>query len=152
VAHVERPIFRAYDAVSRAGRDRSRGGRRQARLRAPDVHRHRAPVRRAQPCAQPQRGSPLARTAEEADATALQLSDHTESPLDEVEARELGGAIERAIGRLRPAYRTCILLRHVEGFSYEEIAQTLELPLGTVKTYIHRARNELREQLEALRD
>jgi RNA polymerase sigma-70 factor (ECF subfamily) len=97
-------------------------------------------------------GSPLARTAEEADATALQLSDHTESPLDEVEARELGGAIERAIGRLRPAYRTCILLRHVEGFSYEEIAQTLELPLGTVKTYIHRARNELREQLEALRD
>src|SRR5207244_6724594 len=65
----------------------------------------------------------------------------------ELEARELGGAIERAIARLRPEYRACILLRHVEGFSYEEIAQTLDLPLGTVKTYIHRARNELRGYL-----
>jgi len=62
----------------------------------------------------------------------------------ELEARELGGAIEHAIARLRPEYRTCILLRHVEGHSYEEIARILDLPLGTVKTYIHRARNELR--------
>ncbi len=96
-------------------------------------------------------GSPLARTTEEAGATALQVGDHAESPLDEIEARELGGAIERAVAGLRPTYRACILLRHVEGLSYEEIAQSLELPLGTVKTYIHRARNELREQLEALR-
>src|SRR5438552_14734015 len=81
-------------------------------------------------------------------ATALQLGDRAESPLQELEARELGGAIERAIARLRPEYRACILLRHVEGFSYEEIAQTLDLPLGTVKTYIHRARNELRGYLE----
>jgi RNA polymerase sigma-70 factor (ECF subfamily) len=43
------------------------------------------------------------------------------------------------------------MLRHVEGFSYEEIAATLELPLGTVKTYIHRARNELREYLAQVR-
>ena len=75
-----------------------------------------------------------------------------QSPLDEVENRELGTAIERAIGMLRPEYRSCILLRHVEGYSYEEIADTLELPLGTVKTYIHRARNELRVYLEDRRD
>ena len=49
---------------------------------------------------------------------------------------------------LRPEYRSCIMLRHVEGRSYEEIAATLDLPLGTVKTYIHRARHELREALE----
>lgn len=97
-------------------------------------------------------GSPLAGTAAEAEATALQVGDRAESPLDAVEARELGGAIDRAIARLRPAYRSCIILRHVEGLSYEEIAEMLELPLGTVKTYIHRARNELREQLERLRD
>jgi RNA polymerase sigma-70 factor (ECF subfamily) len=72
--------------------------------------------------------------------------------LDEVENRELGTAIERAIARLRPEYRSCILLRHVEGYSYEEIATTLELPLGTVKTYIHRARNELRGYLEGRRE
>ena len=38
--------------------------------------------------------------------------------------------------------------RHVEGHSYEEIARILDLPLGTVKTYIHRGRNELRVYLE----
>ena len=65
-----------------------------------------------------------------------------------MEARELGSAIEQAIARLRPEYRSCIMLRHVEGRSYEEIAATLDLPLGTVKTYIHRARHELREALE----
>ncbi|MGH7675692.1 MAG: RNA polymerase sigma factor [Gemmatimonadales bacterium] len=97
-------------------------------------------------------GSPQATTPEERSATALQLSSGGETPLDEVQNRELGTAIERAIARLRPAYRACILLRHVEGHSYEEIAQMLDLPLGTVKTYIHRARNELREYLEDRRE
>jgi RNA polymerase sigma-70 factor (ECF subfamily) len=72
--------------------------------------------------------------------------------LEEMEARELGSAIEQAIARLRPEYRSCILLRHVEGRSYEEIATTLDLPLGTVKTYIHRARHELRRALEHTRE
>jgi len=93
-------------------------------------------------------GSPHARTPDEMSATALQLGDRGESPLQEVESRELGGAIERAIAKLRPEYRACILLRHVEGHSYEEIADILDLPLGTVKTYIHRGRNELRGYLE----
>lgn len=96
-------------------------------------------------------GSPHAETPEAVQATALQLGDRTENPLDIVEAKELGAAIEEAIGRLRPEYRSCILLRHVEGLAYEEIAQTLDLPLGTVKTYIHRARNELRDTLAHLR-
>jgi RNA polymerase sigma-70 factor (ECF subfamily) len=43
------------------------------------------------------------------------------------------------------------MLRHVEGRSYEEIAATLDLPLGTVKTYIHRARIQLRDSLGHLR-
>ena len=97
-------------------------------------------------------GSPHAQTAEEMQATALQLDGRAESPLDAVTSRELGSQIERAIARLRPEYRACILLRHVEGHSYEEIAQMLDLPLGTVKTYIHRARNELRGYLDGVRD
>jgi RNA polymerase sigma-70 factor (ECF subfamily) len=96
-------------------------------------------------------GSPHAETPEAIEATALQIGDRQESPLDEVEARELGGEIEAAISKLRPEYRSCILLRHVEGRAYEEIAEILGLPLGTVKTYIHRARNELRRQLGHLR-
>ena len=97
-------------------------------------------------------GSPNAETADAVEATALQVSDRTETPLEELEARELGGAIEVAIGQLRPEYRACILLRHVEGRPYEEIAEMLSLPLGTVKTYIHRARNELRQALGDLRE
>jgi RNA polymerase sigma-70 factor (ECF subfamily) len=97
-------------------------------------------------------GSPHAETPEAMQATALQIGARQESPLDAVEARELGGAIEAAIGRLRPEYRSCILLRHVEGRAYEEIAEILDLPLGTVKTYIHRARNELRLALAHLKE
>lgn len=97
-------------------------------------------------------GSPHAETAEAIEATTLQISDGAESPLDEVANRELGSRIERAIARLRPEYRNCILLRHVEGRPYEEIAEMLDLPLGTVKTYIHRARNELRILLAESRD
>lgn len=94
-------------------------------------------------------GAPDADSAETARESTLQLRDAGESPLDELEARELGSAIERAIGQLRPEYRSCIILRHVEGYPYEEIAELLELPLGTVKTYIHRARNELKQVLES---
>ncbi|GLC27981.1 RNA polymerase sigma factor [Roseisolibacter agri] len=96
-------------------------------------------------------GSPHATTAAEVEATTFDLAAQQESALDEMEARELGSAIERAIAKLRPEYRACIMLRHVEGRSYEEIATTLDLPLGTVKTYIHRARHELRRTLEHLR-
>lgn len=97
-------------------------------------------------------GSPHAVTPEAMEATALQIGDRQETPLEELVARELGGQIEQAIGLLRPEYRACILMRHVEGRPYEEIAEMLELPLGTVKTYIHRARNELRQSLAHLKE
>ena len=97
-------------------------------------------------------GSPHAVTPDAVEATALQIGDRGENPLDIVEAKELGGEIERAIAQLRPEYRACILLRHVDGRAYEEIAEMLDLPLGTVKTYIHRARNELRRLLAHLKE
>ena len=96
-------------------------------------------------------GAPDATTASRIEATTFDVASDGESALDELEARELGTAIERAIAALRPEYRSCIMLRHVEGRSYEEIAATLDLPLGTVKTYIHRARHELRKALEGVR-
>jgi len=97
-------------------------------------------------------GSPTAETPDAVEATALQVGSKGESPLDEMEAREIGTAIEVAVGKLRPEYRACILLRHVEGLAYEEISEQLNLPLGTVKTYIHRARNELRLYLGHLKE
>ncbi len=97
-------------------------------------------------------GSPHAGTAAEIEATSFELAHQGESALQEMVSRELGSAIEHAIAQLRPEYRSCILLRHVEGRSYEEIAATLDLPWGTVNTFIHRARHQLRELLEKTRE
>lgn len=92
-------------------------------------------------------GAPDAITEEEQARTSLELQDTGELPDTYVENLELGTQIERAVGQLRPEYRTATLLRHVEGYSYQEIAKIMDLPLGTVKTYIHRARLELKEAL-----
>jgi len=97
-------------------------------------------------------GGPDATTPDRVQATSLQVGNVGESPLEELEARELGSAIEQAIARLRPEYRSCIIMRHIEGRPYDEIAEALDLPLGTVKTYIHRARAELRDYLEPLKE
>jgi RNA polymerase sigma-70 factor, ECF subfamily len=71
------------------------------------------------------------------------------SPEDAAAGRELARALDAAIGRLRPAYRGVLLLQYQEGFSHDEIAEITELPLGTVKTYLHRARKELAGYLSA---
>ena len=97
-------------------------------------------------------GSPDALTDEEQARTSPVLESTEERPDAYVENKELGSQIEAAIGRLRPEYRAATLLRHVEGHSYQEIAEIMDVPLGTVKTYIHRARLELKEALGHLVD
>jgi RNA polymerase sigma-70 factor (ECF subfamily) len=109
-------------------------------------------LRRRQPETLSLDGAPDATTGDRLEATSLKLPDRGESPLQELEARELGSLIEQAIGRLRPEYRACIVLRHLEDRSYEEIAEILDLPLGTVKTYLHRARAELKAMLGPWRE
>ncbi len=96
-------------------------------------------------------GSPDAVSPDQQAATEITLESEEPGPDEHLEARELGSEIEVAIGNLRPAYKTAILLRHVEGYSYDEIAQIMDIPLGTVKTYIHRARNELKAALVHLK-
>lgn len=92
-------------------------------------------------------GSPHAHSPEAEMRSRVTLESPGEDPVQFTENRELGGQIEEAIGRLRPEYRTAILLRHVEGYGYDEIAEIMEVPLGTAKTYIHRGRSELKESL-----
>lgn len=93
-------------------------------------------------------GDPNTISVEEAAESAIAVADPGASPLDQLVQAELGAQIEGAIAQLRPAYRTCVILRFVEQLSYEEIAQTLELPIGTVKTHLHRARLELQALLK----
>jgi RNA polymerase sigma-70 factor, ECF subfamily len=96
-------------------------------------------------------GSPHARTAAEVESSTITPESGDETPEQYALNRELGTEIEQAIGTLRSEYRTAILLCHVEGRPYEEIAEIMAVPLGTVKTYIHRGRKELMRRLEHLR-
>src|SRR5690606_2629440 len=57
--------------------------------------------------------------------------------------------LERAVEALPPEHRMAIVLRHQEGLTYSESAQAMQLPLGTVKTYMFRGRRALRAALEA---
>ena len=56
--------------------------------------------------------------------------------------------LEQALVNLPPLHRMVIVLRHQEELSYEEISRAMNLPLGTVKTYLFRARRALREAME----
>lgn len=80
----------------------------------------------------------------------LQLASRGLDPDRVVEGLEINEAIEAAVAGLDPLPRSAILLRHVEGKTYEEIAEILDVPLGTVKTHIFRARRLLREKLKRL--
>jgi RNA polymerase sigma-70 factor, ECF subfamily len=70
-----------------------------------------------------------------------------EEPDRVAEAREMGEILSDALGRLDPATRWMVLLSDVEGFAYEEIAALANVPLGTVKSRLHRARMALRQLL-----
>ena len=62
-------------------------------------------------------------------------------------ARNLAEELQRALVRLREEYRLAFLLFHQQELSYAEIGAALDCPLGTVKTWVHRARRELIEML-----
>ena len=70
-------------------------------------------------------------------------------PSRSAEATELGRMIATALGSLSPRDRSAVLMREVHGMTYEEIATAVEVPLGTVKSIIHRSRERLRRTLTA---
>ena len=77
----------------------------------------------------------------------LDLTDWSESALDELMRREAVGVLEASLEGLPIDLRTVVILRDVNGLSNEEAAQALELPLGAVKWRLHRARTMLRDLL-----
>lgn len=72
----------------------------------------------------------------------------TEGREDRDDSRELVSEIRLALNSLRGDYRTVFVLFHEENRSYEEIAEAMERPVGTVKTWLHRARAEVLDQLK----
>jgi RNA polymerase sigma-70 factor (ECF subfamily) len=76
-------------------------------------------------------------------------SDMTPGPEELVEAKEELEWLAVAVERLRPAYRMAVALRYDAGLSYQEIATAMEVPVNTVRTYLHRAKAQLRTWMEA---
>jgi RNA polymerase sigma-70 factor, ECF subfamily len=81
---------------------------------------------------------------------AVLADDALENPHAAAERRDLARNLEAAITRLRPDYRLAVLMFYVNGASYQEICEASGLPLGTVKTNLHRARKEMAHSMTAL--
>jgi RNA polymerase sigma-70 factor (ECF subfamily) len=77
------------------------------------------------------------------------LMDRAGSPFDLTVSAELKARVEDALRKLPEAFRTVVVLREMEGFSYEEIAEIVEVPAGTVKSRLTRGRAALKEILVA---
>jgi len=77
------------------------------------------------------------------------LSDPGPSPFDTAADNEAHGIIESALNGLNPTFRAAVILRDVEDLSYDEIADVLQLNLGTVKSRIMRGREALKQALQA---
>jgi len=75
------------------------------------------------------------------------LTDRAESPFDNVAHREVQQRVEQELRKLPEPYRTTLILRDLEDMSYEEIAEVLEVSLGTVKSRLTRGRDALRQRL-----
>jgi RNA polymerase sigma-70 factor, ECF subfamily len=86
----------------------------------------------------------------ESEDGALDPPDPAPTALDRMERHELDFLVQEAIRALPPDARTVIVLRDVEGFSYEEIARITGWAIGTVKSRIARARGQLRESLRGV--
>ncbi len=83
-----------------------------------------------------------------------ELSEHLSSPNrsldpeDRAIQNEIRQTVEEVVASLPPHYRAVITLRYLEDMSYKEIAEALNLPIGTVKTHIHRARERMKDALQ----
>ncbi len=100
----------------------------------------------------PSGGNGSARQGDEDQASSLvdRLAQPREiSPAEATEKRETSEQVLAALGRLDAEYRAVLIMRDVEGFDYQQMAEVLGLPLGTLKSRLFRARLALRDELKA---
>jgi RNA polymerase sigma-70 factor, ECF subfamily len=76
-----------------------------------------------------------------------EVADTASNPEAIIEREQLDGTVQRALGTLSEDLRMVVVLSDIEGYAYEEIAMILHVPLGTVKSRLHRARQVLQQRL-----
>jgi RNA polymerase sigma-70 factor, ECF subfamily len=81
---------------------------------------------------------------------ANELKDWEATPLEQFEAHETQATVRRGLAQVPPLFRSAVILRDLEGLSYEEVAEVLEVSVGTVKSRILRGRRLLKEALDPL--
>lgn len=80
----------------------------------------------------------------------MTLAATAHNPDLELERREAERRVQAALTRLSPPHRTIVVLRDLQGLAYEEIAEVLGIPIGTVRSRLSRAREALRQALRDL--
>ena len=81
---------------------------------------------------------------------ALEIEDQAGTPFDQAASHEVQKAVQHALLKVPDAFRSAVILRDLEGMSYEEVAEVLSVTVGTVKSRILRGRRILREILDPL--
>ena len=76
------------------------------------------------------------------------IADSENNPLDALEEKENRQQIRKVIFELKEEFREIIILKHFHDFSYQEIAETLSIPVGTVMSRLYYARRDLKERLK----
>jgi RNA polymerase sigma-70 factor (ECF subfamily) len=94
-------------------------------------------------------GTARPRSGDQAQALVDRLAGGGPLPSERAEQRERDEAILAALGRLDAEYRAVLVMRDIEGFDYQQMAELLDLPLGTLKSRLFRARLSLRDELRA---
>jgi RNA polymerase sigma-70 factor (ECF subfamily) len=149
-----RLVANASDAEDAVQETYLRAWRSAARLRDPAAHRGWVCRIARHVCADRARGSATREPALDPDAIAAGMralaadAPGADEALANAQARAV---VVAAVGRLKPKHRIVLLLREVDDLEYEEIADALGVPRGTVESRLHRARAELARVLERYR-
>lgn len=96
------------------------------------------------------RRRPTVSLAGKDESVGLDFPDQGPAPEDRLDQQEQAVQINKAMDRLSEEHRAILVLREMEELDYDAISEILDLPIGTVRSRLHRARNHLREHLDAI--
>jgi RNA polymerase sigma-70 factor (ECF subfamily) len=96
------------------------------------------------------RQRPTASVDQEKEISGEEPRSRDPGPTEGLDRQERAGQVQAALATLSEEHRSILVLREIDGCCYETIAEILDLPVGTVRSRLHRARMQLRDQLKAI--